>query len=221
MTQKAHVIRVRDHVSFMSDKPTTDLLGALPRTRPHRRSGKRAERADSGPEATPQNTEATTQANGSGRKPARTQSAAKKTPAPRSTAAKKPARATKAKAPATAKAAGKAPATAKASAKASSAKTTATGAAKKPATSPPRPRAVPGTGPGSSARLRDKAAGSRLRQPPQPLGTPSGRRSRKPVPASGTEIFGTAVQAAAELAEIGLSVSARALRNAVSKLPKP
>jgi hypothetical protein len=41
------------------------------------------------------------------------------------------------------------------------------------------------------------------------------------VPASSTEIFGTAVQAAAELAEIGLSVSARALRNAVSKLPKP
>jgi len=32
---------------------------------------------------------------------------------------------------------------------------------------------------------------------------------------------GTAVQAAAELAEIGLSISARALRNALSRLPRP
>jgi hypothetical protein len=32
---------------------------------------------------------------------------------------------------------------------------------------------------------------------------------------------GTAVQAAAELAEIGLSMSARALRRALSRLPRP
>jgi hypothetical protein len=41
------------------------------------------------------------------------------------------------------------------------------------------------------------------------------------MPASGTDILGTAVQAAAELAEIGLSVSARAIRGAVSRLPRP
>jgi hypothetical protein len=41
------------------------------------------------------------------------------------------------------------------------------------------------------------------------------------VPATATDILGTAVQAAAELAEIGLSVSARALRNALSRLPRP
>jgi hypothetical protein len=41
------------------------------------------------------------------------------------------------------------------------------------------------------------------------------------VPAAGADIVSTAVQAAAELAEIGMTVSARALRNAVSRLPKP
>jgi hypothetical protein len=35
------------------------------------------------------------------------------------------------------------------------------------------------------------------------------------------EILGTAVQATAELAEIGLALSARALRNAASRLPRP
>jgi hypothetical protein len=34
-------------------------------------------------------------------------------------------------------------------------------------------------------------------------------------------VLSTAVQAAAELAEIGLSVSARAVRRAASKLPRP
>jgi hypothetical protein len=41
------------------------------------------------------------------------------------------------------------------------------------------------------------------------------------VPATGADILGTAVQAAAELAEIGLSASARALRGAISRLPRP
>jgi hypothetical protein len=60
---------------------------------------------------------------------------------------------------------------------------------------------------------------TRLRQPAQPGGTPVARR--KPVPSSSADVVGTAVQAAAELAEIGLSVSARALRRAVSRLPRP
>ena len=37
----------------------------------------------------------------------------------------------------------------------------------------------------------------------------------------GREIVGTMVQAAAELAEIGLSVSARAFKEAVARLPRP
>jgi hypothetical protein len=61
----------------------------------------------------------------------------------------------------------------------------------------------------------------RLRQPPQPRGTPASPHPRRPVPASGSDILGTAVQAAAELAEIGVAAGKRALRNAVSKLAKP
>jgi hypothetical protein len=34
-------------------------------------------------------------------------------------------------------------------------------------------------------------------------------------------VLGTAVQAAAELAEIGISATARALRGAVGRLPRP
>jgi hypothetical protein len=41
------------------------------------------------------------------------------------------------------------------------------------------------------------------------------------VPNTGADVIGTAVHAAAELAEIGLSAGARALRNAVARLPKP
>jgi hypothetical protein len=38
---------------------------------------------------------------------------------------------------------------------------------------------------------------------------------------SGTEVVSTLVKATAELAEIGLSVGARTLRNAISRLPRP
>jgi hypothetical protein len=67
------------------------------------------------------------------------------------------------------------------------------------------------------------AAAKRLRQPAQPRGIPDARRApkRKPAPAAAPEIVGTAVQAIGELAEIGLTLTARALRNAVSRLPKP
>jgi hypothetical protein len=46
-------------------------------------------------------------------------------------------------------------------------------------------------------------------------------RARKPAPATSAAIVGTAVQAAAELAEIGLSLTSRALRNAIDRLPRP
>jgi hypothetical protein len=44
---------------------------------------------------------------------------------------------------------------------------------------------------------------------------------KRPAPAKGTEIVGTAVQAAAELAEIGLTFGARAVRNTLSRIPRP
>jgi hypothetical protein len=46
---------------------------------------------------------------------------------------------------------------------------------------------------------------------------PAERPAREPSPG----VLETAVQAAAELAEIGLHASARALRRAVSRLPRP
>jgi hypothetical protein len=155
----------------MPDKPPTDVFGGLPRTRPHRRSEKRA-----------------------GVKPA----SAKK-PTTTITAKPKPAR-TAAKAKPARKAAAN-PKTARAAA--------------------PKPTPI------AAAKAKPRAAGARrprpetLRQPAQPAGTPAVRRSGRPAPPSGVEIIGTAVQAAAELAEIGLSAGARALRNAVSRLPRP
>jgi hypothetical protein len=148
-----------------------DVLGALPRTRPHRRSEKRKPQGASSAKPTPA-------------KPAR---AAKGTAVPKPPKAK--------------------------------AKTTA---ARKAA--PLRD---------ASAKPKPKPQRQRLRQPAQPAGTPArGPASARPParevaparrsgPPSGGEIVSTAVQAAAELAEIGLTAGARALRNALSRLPRP
>jgi hypothetical protein len=77
---------------------------------------------------------------------------------------------------------------------------------------------------GTSARkTARRSADTRLRQPAQPRGIPSARRApkRKPAPTSATELVGTAVQAVGELAEIGVALGARALRNAFARLPRP
>ena len=73
----------------------------------------------------------------------------------------------------------------------------------------------------TAAPPRTAAATPRLHQPAQPAGAPTVPSWRRPAAARGTDLVGTAVKAAAELAEIGLSVSARALRGAVSRLPRP
>lgn len=57
-------------------------------------------------------------------------------------------------------------------------------------------------------------------------GSPRDSPSRQPPPSQetasrGAEVVGTMVQAAAELAEIGLSVAVRAARQAASRLPRP
>src|SRR2546421_91325 len=80
-----------------------------------------------------------------------------------------------------------------------------------PATPPPPP-----TPPRATARRPQ-----RLRQPAQPAGVPPTSRDRPADPATGRHLLGTAAQAAAELAEIGLSVSARALRGMIDRLPRP
>ncbi|HEX3615855.1 MAG TPA: hypothetical protein VHU61_04935 [Solirubrobacteraceae bacterium] len=68
---------------------------------------------------------------------------------------------------------------------------------------------------------------------PKPRGAGKTTAAAKPKPAptptptnpstlpQGAELVGTVVKAAAELAEIGLTVGARALRTAVSRLPRP
>ena len=55
--------------------------------------------------------------------------------------------------------------------------------------------------------------------PPPPGARPRTAAPTPPEPEAGP--LGTAVQAAAELAEIGLMASARALRSALSRLPRP
>jgi hypothetical protein len=57
---------------------------------------------------------------------------------------------------------------------------------------------------------------------------PKAGRPRRPRPAAGelqqparTPILGTAIQAAAELAEIGLALGGRALRRTIDRLPRP
>lgn len=167
--------RVRDDYARMSDKRSPGVLGGLPRTRPHRRSDKRAARPEPGarPETDSRQVPAT--------RPAPTAPIAVATTArSRRTAATQPAKA-RATQPVKARAARPAEAS---------------------ATQPAQPRAT-----------RPRAA------QPSPA-APSAPHPPAPEPGPPTPL-GTAVQAAAELAEIGVTVSVRALRGALSRLPRP
>jgi hypothetical protein len=132
----------------MSPEPKPGVIGSLPRTRPHRRSAKRA--------AAP------------------------------ATAAPPEAASAKAAAPKRA-----APAKAAAPKRAAAPKATAS----KRAAAPVKPRTPQATA------------------PPEPVQADTSPGSHG--------VVETAVQAAAELAEIGLHAGARALRRAVSRLPRP
>jgi hypothetical protein len=135
----------------VSEQRPSDVLGALPRRRPQRRSAKRAAPAKA--------------ADGNGAKPTATKAASR---------ARKP-------------------------------------AAAKPAPAAKTPQAPP----------RASARPQRLPQPAQPAGVPPTSQGRPADEPTGRHLLGTAAQAAAELAEIGLSVSARALRRVVDRLPRP
>ncbi len=148
-------------IAAMSDDQPPEVLSALPRTRPHRRSQKRAGSAVRPPSPDPE---------------------------PVATAPSPPA-------------APELPATA------------ATGSAG--ATTDPSP---PASAPPPVAGLPHPRP---LRQPAQPKGVPTTPRQPHPAPPSGADIFDTAVQAAAELAEIGLTITARAIRHAIARLPRP
>jgi hypothetical protein len=100
-------------------------------------------------------------------------------------------------------------------------------------TTEPRATEPKATESGTGDAIRATPKPPPLRQPAQPAGTPDAPPTRKPADdplspepsasrlPSGTELVGTAVQAAAELAEIGISMTARALRRTVSRLPRP
>jgi hypothetical protein len=75
---------------------------------------------------------------------------------------------------------------------------------------PPKPKA--------EAKPRPVRAGSPSLKRPRTTEVPKPRHSRPP---SGTELVTTAVQAAGELAEIGVKMGARAVKRAVDRLPKP
>ena len=182
---------MRDHFLVPEERPS-EVLGALPRTRPHRRSDKRAARPPAAMTET--------------REPAaKTPEPAAKTPEP---AAKTPEPAAKTPEPAAkaAKASGEAPASA----------SQAAARAKPRLRQPAQPTGAPAK---RAAKARPGAAAGRStgKTKPRPRPEPPAPSREK---ASG-DVLGTAVQAAAELAEIGLAVSARTLRRAIQRLPRP
>lgn len=175
----------------MADERSSEVLGALPKSRPHRRSAKRpvrnGHRADApSPEAT---------ASG-GERPA-TRPADRTAGGPRSGRKTEP------------RAVGGGPkrAVAGGSKRAVGGSKRAVGGSKRAGAAPPA--------------ARRKAAADRLRQPPQPRGIPSQPRSPVPPRSERPVILGTLVQAAAELTEIGLSLGSKVLQRAVSRLPRP
>jgi hypothetical protein len=109
---------------------------------------------------------------------------------------------------------------------------------------PPKPKAAakPKAANGRRAATKPKATATSAAKPkaaarpkadakPRPVrsGSPSLKRParteapkpRQSAPPSGTELVTTAVQAAGELAEIGVKMGARAVKRAVDRLPKP
>ena len=192
----------------MSDEPTEGVLGSLPRTRPHRRSAKR------GPAAEP---------------------AAPQAPTTTAAAKTKPAATATAKAAAKAKTASAAKTRPKATAKT---RTKTTSAAKPPRKPTAKTAGARGPAGQAGAPVRSlqsttapRSAGDRSRKPgvtsqahhpgsPRTDEPPVTRRAAPPA-AEPAGVVGTAVQAAAELTEIGLKASARALRGALSRLPRP
>jgi hypothetical protein len=94
------------------------------------------------------------------------------------------------------------------------AKPAATTKAKPAPPKPARPRAVRPTTPA----LKEPIARAKARSDEEPL-----ERSEAPIAQapSGTELVSTVVQAAGELASIGMTVGGQILKRAVQRLPKP
>lgn len=199
----------------MSDEPTDGVMGSLPRTRPHRRSAKRGPAAEpaSPPTGDRQPSRATPAAKG------KATAAAKKATATgkgKATAATGKGTAGKGKGTAAngkATAASSAARTAKAKSPGGSASSGDTLVRSLQSATAPRAASDRSRKPGATSQAHHKAAA----RPARPLvARPSAPPAAEPAGA-----VGTAVQAAAELTEIGLKAGARALRGALARLPRP
>jgi hypothetical protein len=91
-------------------------------------------------------------------------------------------------------------------------KTAAKPRAKKAAAPKPKPARKPRPVRAGAPALKESTERARTAEPPPESTT---------TPPSGTELVTTAIQAAGELAQIGLAVGGQVLRRAVDKLPKP
>jgi hypothetical protein len=85
-------------------------------------------------------------------------------------------------------------------------------AAPKAAAAKPAPARKPRPIRAGAPALRESTERARTAEPPP---------KSKSTPPSGTELVTTAIQAAGELAQIGLAVGGQVLRRAVDKLPRP
>jgi len=199
----------------MSEQPTDDVMGSLPRTRPHRRSAKRGPAAEPAPTTDNQPAASVPSTR---QRPATATAKARASVTPTAKAKAKPTTPRKAKPSTPRKANPTAP---------RKAKPTTPRKAKAPA----KPSGAGGSARSLQSATAPRAAGDRSRKPgvtsqahhrtdARPDRPPSPRRSAPPA-AEPAGPMGTAVQAAAELTEIGLKASARALRGALSRLPRP
>jgi len=209
----------------MSDESPSDVLGSLPRARPHRRSQKRSRTPAGAPNGNPPPAQGTRSAAAG-----EPQSSPRPAPKPKRTARRKPEpQSSPPPGPETEPQAAPLPSPAAPPRSTAKPEPPKEHASEQDGQSvelgePPEEGdwTVQGEPTGTAGRAAEAAnKAARLRQPTQPAGLPPSSGTRKPVPASGSEILATAVQATAELAEIGLTMSARALRSAVSRLPKP
>ena len=82
----------------------------------------------------------------------------------------------------------------------------------------PKPRAKAKPKPAARPKATSGRRGAR-RMPPAGFSPP--RDTHDQAPPSGAELIGTAIQAAGELAQIGLAVGGHALRSALGRLPRP
>ncbi len=84
----------------------------------------------------------------------------------------------------------------------------------------PRAAAKPAAKGPRAASARPKPAGVRPSAATKAASQPPPTK-RPPSPPSGTDLVGTAVQAAGELAQLGLTLGTRALRDVVKRVPRP